>query len=359
MSGEALWTRLRAEGLVEGERPSADRAPSPWYVRLMLGIAGWIGAMFLIIALGVGMSSLLDNGPAATVVGAMCCGGAFLLFRGFDGNDFVEQFALAISLVGQMLIGAGLSQFLRMEDAAFYLALALVEVGLALLIANFLHRVLATSGAAVALALAIYLLELHGLSAPLFCAALAFVWLEPKRWAAGGRLWRPIGYGLVLALLLAELFRLVGGGDMFGVRGGAAGTWVALHGPMIGRGLIALVLAWVAREICRREGLTQTGRTTLVAIGGALAFGLLAIDAPGLASSVLMLLLGFAAGNRILMAVGIVSLLGFVSHYYYSLHATLLEKSGLLAVTGIALLVACFLLRRAAPPAPPAEAANA
>ena len=33
-------------------------------------------------------------------------------------------------------------------------------------------------------------------------------------------------------------------------------------------------------------------------------------------------------------ALGILSLLGFVSHFDYSLHATLLEKSGILAVTG-------------------------
>lgn len=359
---EALWTRLQADGLVEGERPAADKIVSPWYVRAMLGIAGWIGAFFLVLFVGVGFAALMNDGASMIGLGGLCCGGAWFVFSKFDGNDFAEQFALVISLVGQMLICVGLAVFVKPEQAAYYLLLAAVEAGLAFLIPNFLHRVLATSGAAVATALAIYLLQLHGLSAPLLCAGLVFVWLEPKRWAGDGRLWRPVGYGLVLALLLAELFRLAGAGDMFGASGstyGAPQTWFAIHGPMIGRGLIALLLGWLAFAICRREGLATNGRTTMIAVAAALAFGLLAIDAPGLASSVLVLLVGFAAGNRILMGVAILSLLGFVGHYYYSLHATLLEKSGLLAVTGLGLLAACLLLRRMSGPAPATETADA
>jgi hypothetical protein len=348
---EALWARLQADGLVEGERPAPGKIASPWYVRAMLGIAGWIGAFFLILFVGVAFAALMNDGPSTIVLGALCCGAAWFIFSKFDGNDFAEQFALVISLVGQMLVCVGLGLLIRPEQAAYYLLLAAVEAGLALLIPNFLHRVLATSGAAVALALAVYLLQLHGLSAPLLCAGLAYVWLEPKRWAADGKLWRPVGYGLVLALLLAEMFRIVGAGDLIGGGSsyyGAPQTWIAIHGPMIGRGLIALVLGWVAFAICRSEGLAPNGRTTILAVAAAVAFGLLAIGAPGLASAVLVLLLGFAAGNRILMAVGILSLLGFVSHYYYSLYATLLEKSGLLAATGLVLLGACFALRRTA-----------
>ncbi len=357
----ALWTRLQAEGLVEGEPPAADKA-APWYVRAMLGIAGWIGAFFLILFVGVAFASIMNDGASSIVLGALCCAAAWFMFRQFDGNDFAEQFALAISLVGQMMIVVGLGLYLKPEQAPFYLAVAAVEIGLALLVPNFLHRVLATSGAAVALALAIYMLQLHGLSAPLLCAGLAYVWLEPKRWATDGRLWRPIGYGLVLALLLAETFRIVGAGDLIGGGSsyyGAPQTWIAIHGPMIGRGLIALVLGWVAFAICRGEGLAPNSRTTIVAVAAALAFGLLALGAPGLASAVLVLLLGFAAGNRILMAVGILSLLGFVSHYYYSLYATLLEKSGLLAVTGLVLLGACFALRRTASAPAATEAGHA
>lgn len=345
MTAAELWERLRADDLVEGERPPAGRPASPWYVRAMLGIAGWIGALFLFAFVGAAFSFILDEAAFAAVAGAACCAGAFLLLRIFDGNDFAEQFGLALSLVGQILLIVGFADFLRMDSPGFYLAIAAMQAGLALIVPNFLHRVLATSGAALALALAINQMKLHGLAAPLLCAGLALVWLEPRLWAGRGALWRPIGYGVVLALLLVETFRLFGADYLLGLTGEQAG-WLALYGPLVGRALTAALLVWVAVELCRRQGFAPAGRTALAAAGGAILFGLVSLNAPGLASALLILLLGFAAGNRLLAALGILSLLGFVAHFYYSLHASLLEKSGLLALTGLGLLAAHFLLRR-------------
>lgn len=349
MTAAALWARLGAEGLVEGGMPEPVRPASPWYVRAMLGIAGWIGALFLLGFLGAAFSLLVDDSGVALFVGAALCGGAFALFRTFDGNDFAEQFGLAVSLAGQMLMITGLGGLLGVQEGVpFYLAAALLQVALALLVPNFLHRLLATCGAAIAVALAINEAALHGLSAPILCAGLAMVWLDPKVWAGGGRLWRPVGYGLVLALLLVETFRLFGVGTLFGAAS-APSRWIAIQGPLIGRALSAAVLLWVAAVLLRREGVAPASPIGLAAGAAALVLGLVSLAAPGLASALLILLLGFAIGNRILLALGILSLLGFVTHFYYSLHATLLEKSGILAVTGLCLLAIRFALGRLSP----------
>jgi uncharacterized membrane protein len=106
------------------------------------------------------------------------------------------------------------------------------------------------------------------------------------------------------------------------------------------------MLVWTAVLLSRRQGFEPGSRTALTAAGAAILFGLLSLEAPGLASAILVLLLGFAAGNRVLAALGILSLFGFVAHFYYSLHASLLEKSGILAVTGLCLLAAHFVLAR-------------
>ena len=349
MTAAALWDRLSADGLVEGEMPEPDRPASPWYVRFMLGIAGWIGALFLLGFVGAAFSLLVEDPGAALFVGAALCGGAFALFRALDGNDFAEQFGLAVSLAGQVLMIIGLGGLFDAQGVPLYLAAALIEAALALLVPNFLHRLLATSGTAIAVALAINEAALHGLSAPILCAGLALVWLEPKVWAGGGRLWRPVGYGLVLAVLLVETFRLFGPGGMFQPLD-APSPWIAIHGPLIGRTLTAAVLLWVAVALIRREGVAPASPIGLTAGAAALVLGLASLAAPGLASALLILLLGFAAGNRILAALGILSLLGFVTHFYYSLHATLLEKSGILAVTGLCLLAAWFALQRLSPP---------
>ena len=347
MTAAVLWSRLKGDGLVEGEMPEPHDLPSPWYVRVMLGTAGWIGALFLLGFVAVAFAFLMENFASALLVGAACCGGAFALFRSFDGNDFAEQFGLALSLAGQGLMIVGLADILD-QHVLLYISIAAMQIVLALLISNFLHRLLATCGAAVALALAINAAALHGLSAPLLCLGLALVWLEPRAWAVGAKLWRPVGYGLVLALLLVETFRLFGAGILF--EPPQASRWIAFHGPLIGRALTAAVLLFVAITLIVREGLNMKGRIAQTAAAAALVLGLVSLAAPGLASALLILLLGFAAGNRVLAAIGIFSLLGFVAHFYYSLHATLLVKSGILAVTGLCLLAASFALRRAALP---------
>jgi uncharacterized membrane protein len=358
MSTADLWARLSAGKLVEGDRPQDHKPASPWYVRAMLGIAGWIAAAFLLMFIGAAFSVIMDEAVYAALLGAACCAAAYGLFRAFDGNDFAEQFALVVSLVGQVLIVIGIAEVLEMKDPALYLSIAAAEALLVLLIPNFLHRVLASAGAAVAIALAINRLSLHGLAAPLLCAGLAWVWLDPKRWAVNGALWRPVGYGLVLALLLVETFRLFDPDWLLGTPGERR-SWIALHGPLVGRALNAAILVWVAIALARGEGFRPDSRVALAAAGSALVIGLFGLGAPGLVSALLILLLGFAAGNRLLMALGVLSLLGFVSHYYYSLHATLLEKSGLLAATGLVLLAAWFVLRRGLASAAPAEASHA
>lgn len=344
MTSAELWARLAAGGSVEGEMPEAEHPASPWFVRVMLGIAGWIGALFLFGFLGVGFAFILKGAASAMFVGALCCAGAWALFRQFEASDFAEQFALVISLLGQALLIAGIGQVLEVDDPSFFFAIAVTEGVLALAVPNFLHRVLTSAAAIIALALAVNQLSLHGLAAPLVCVGLALVWLEPKRWAGEGGTWRPIGYGLMLALLIVETFRLFGAEQLIGMRGETRG-WFALHGPLLGRAMTAAVLVWTAAALAIREEFAPGSRGFAASIGAALLFGLFSLNAPGLASALLVLLLGFSAGNRLLMALGILSLLGFVTHFYYSLHANLLEKSGLLAVTGLALLAVHALLR--------------
>ena len=89
MSAAALWDRLSAEGLVEGERPAPGRPASPWYVRAMLGIAGWIGALFLIAFVGAAFAFIMeDPGVARRSSARSCCGGAFCLFRDLRRQRF-------------------------------------------------------------------------------------------------------------------------------------------------------------------------------------------------------------------------------------------------------------------------------
>jgi uncharacterized membrane protein len=71
--------------------------------------------------------------------------------------------------------------------------------------------------------------------------------------------------------------------------------------------------------------------------------------AHGLAAATLLLLLGFAGGNRILFGLGLVACASFLSHYYYQMRETLLTKAVILGVIGIIVLIVRWGLRELFP----------
>ena len=77
----------------------------------------------------------------------------------------------------------------------------------------------------------------------------------------------------------------------------------------------------------------------MMALAAALGLGVLSLQANGISIGLMIILLGFAGCNRVLLGLGVYALLLYVSAYYYFLDATLLEKSLTLLVIGVVLLL--------------------
>jgi len=342
---ETLWGRLRDAGLVEGEVPGIAASRSPWYVRVMLGIAGWIGALFLLGFVGVGFAFVMKSAAAAFVVGAGVCAGATLLFRAAARSDFMSQFGFAVSLAGQALLLYALVQWFGHSFTAAALAIALQQALLFVLVPNFIHRVWTAWTGAYA---AVYALGHAGLQAFAPAAVtLGFLWpwLAEFEYPRRGELLRAAGYGLALAAVQTAVMH----GSLWALWLAEAGGRQVLGGRgLTGLGNLAsgLVLVWAVLRLLRREGVGLDAAHGRIALAGAVLLALVSLAAPGVGPATAILVVGYANGNRVLAGLGIVALLGYLSHYYYALHATLLDKSALLAGTGLVLLVARFALRR-------------
>src|SRR5690606_863952 len=150
-----LWERLRSAGLVASEMPPGGGARAPWYVRVMLGAAGWIGAMFLLSFVGVGLSVVVRNAGAAWIVGAAACAGAMFLFRRQPQHDFVSQFALAVSLAGQSLMAFAMLEAARQQVAAAAILIAVQQAVLFVLLPSLVHRVWCAWSGAIAVTFAL------------------------------------------------------------------------------------------------------------------------------------------------------------------------------------------------------------
>jgi hypothetical protein len=344
----ALWARLREAALVEGDAPPPKPLQAPWFVRTMLGIAGWIGALFLLGFVAVGLDALIDTPAAWTVSGALVCAGAVLLFRqGFD-NDFLDQFAFATSLAGQGMIVMGLDELVKWTDPRGSLAIvailmAAVQAILFFLAPDFLHRVWTAWTCGIALTVALASWYLHPYAPALLTAALLWVWLAEIGYPRQGARLRPGGYGLTLAAMTAELLRKLTETPFW--TNEEAVKLQMLH-LWLGAAAGGAALVWAVFRLIRREGVPVDSAPGRIALAAALILAAASLWAPGLAPMIAILVVGYANGNRVLTGLGILGLLGYLSYYYYSLEMTLLQKSALMVGVGAALLLARLALHR-------------
>jgi len=109
----ALWERLAKASLVEGTLPEAGEASSPWFIRVMLGFAGWLGALFLLGFVGAAFVALFRSASSMLVLGGCACAAAVAIYRVAPKSDFMAQFGLAVSFAGQALILIGLADVFR------------------------------------------------------------------------------------------------------------------------------------------------------------------------------------------------------------------------------------------------------
>lgn len=353
---EDLWARLRDAGLVEGEPPAAGEARAPWFVRLMLGIAGWIGALFLLGFVGVGFVFVMKSSIASFVVGAGACALSVVIFRAAPKNDFVAQFGLAVSLAGQALMIFGAAQWFERSVTGTALYVALQQALLFVLVPNFVHRLWAAWTCGLAASYAMLDAGLYAFTPAATTAVFVWAALSEFRLARHGEMLRAGVHGLAITAVIAAVLHgplmteLVLHGSR-AVKLGEAGVWA-------GRIASLAVLLWAVLMLLRREGLPVASAQGRVGLAAALILGAASIKAPGVGPAVAILVVGYANADRVLAGLGVFALLGYLSHYYYSLQATLLEKSGLLAATGIALLIARLALRHWWPEQPQNGEAN-
>ena len=341
-----LWERLRAAGLVAGEMPSQTAAP--WFIRAMLGIAGWIGAFFLLGFIGVAFEMVMRSAGAAAMAGLLCSAGAFAIFRLAGKGDFLAQFGLAIGFAGQILFGIAIFKWFQADDALAWLTIAGVEAVLAILLPNFIHRVCTSFVAVVTLSLGFAQSGVYGLAQPLAAAGCAVLWCNELRLSAQAGLWRPVGYGLVLGVLQTASAPLLDGG-MFSYFQRGGGGWFQQYGTTVGTTLVAVIFLVVAVRILKELAIDMRSREGLAVLACAgLVMGV-SFPAHGLAAALLIVILGFAGGNRVLTGLGLLAMASFLSHYYYQMRETLLYKSLVLAAVGALLLGARWGLSRLFP----------
>lgn len=345
LTREAIWERLQQGGFVEGGLPAQGEARSPWFVRVMLGIAGWIGAWFLLGFVAVGLVAVVKSPTASWLVGAAACAAVAMLFRANRNGDFTSQFGLVVSLAGQALMVYGLTEWVGRSFTSVALGVAAQQALLFVLLPNFVHRVWTAWTGVYAMSFALADLGLQAFAPAAVTAGFIFVWLREFEQPERGEMLRAGGYGLTLAAVQTAVMH---GSLWYGWLASMGGR---VHSDSVAQawaGAVAAgaVLVVAVLLLLRREQVAVDSGPGKVALAAAAILALASIKAPGVGPAVAILVVGYANGNRVLAGLGIAALIGYLSHYYYALHATLLEKSILMGCAGVALLAARLALHR-------------
>jgi hypothetical protein len=337
---ETLWSRLAAAGLTTGEMPTASASHTPWYVRVMLCIAGLIAAGFLLGFVGAGFAFIVQSKTASAALGFGLMTAAYALFRAAPRSDFGSMFALAISFAGQALFIYGFfGLFERGASGTAYFLIAAIETALAIVMPNVIHRFASAYAAALALAFGLASTGMSFIAAGLIGTAVAVVWLNEARLARWHAIAVPIGYGLTVAFIQMEGTILLGHELLMHMAGSTAP-----QRPWLGEALVTVNLIATIATLVKRAAWRWSEARTVFSFVAVVAIGAASFKAPGVAGGLMIVVLGYANGNRVLAGLGVAALLFYVSAYYYQLDVTLLVKSGVLAATGAVLLAARWLM---------------
>lgn len=344
MTTDAYWQRWSAAGLASGPAPAAaatDDGPGPWYIRVILGICGWLGGLLLLIFLGFAWLSAMQD-TALGVLGLVLVAAAYAIYR-LAKSELGEQFALALSLAGQAALAFSLFAGATFTHGWAMIAIGGLQLALLWLIPNALHRAMSTLFALTAIDLAFYVWAYPSPVPAVATWLTAILWMDESRWQRRlGARYAPIASGVTLAALLglaplifAELRPFIQvGGDVI-----PDYPWLL---DRVERGLGALVWVWVVWR--------GVGRAPWHLRAPAWGLGLLMAVAsgwmPGVALGLLVLLLGFARGKSVLLGLGATAGLVHLSLFYYSLSSSLLVKSISLMALGGLLLLAAWVLPR-------------
>lgn len=330
----ALANSLQQQGIaVNLAQMTGDhnQPEAPWFVKLLAMGSGWLAAVFLTGVIAVLFQDIFRNETTLLTFGVIAIAFARLCFIG-KTSDFREHLALAISLVGQILVTTAVISLTRTNHwlepitATIFLCLHLC---LLIIVPNRLHR--AASGFAVGVSLGLLFSSLGWYQiypAVALAVISALVLNEFKSWNKPS-LTSPLIYGLAVQFLFPVAFHA-----LFAAR---AAELPASSGWLLDLSITAVLIATATALALRYQA---KARTLVIIVCTATAVGLASWELTGIAAACVILTLGCAHSNRVLLAIGVMSLLTQTSFYYYNLDATLLVKSLGMVCLGASLLAA-------------------
>jgi len=341
----SLWSKLAESNLVHGEMPDTTTSQTPWYIKAMQGFAGWIAAVFILAFLGTVFTWLfrMESGTVLIVLGLFTNLAAYIVFRINSENEFLHQIGLVFNLCGQLIVAFGLYEAFDSFNAKFFLILFSYQALLVMLIPDFLSRLVSTWFSMIALFFGLARMGISDVSSVLVGLAFVILWMNDHKWLKRKSVWEPIGYGLAISLLQFSGQIMFGGGFRWWLSMQDS-SWFDQYSYWFNQVLVVAVFVGILVSLVKQYHIKLQSKIGLLVVVGAILLVALSHYVIGASGALFLLLVGFIKQRRLLVILGVLSLLSFISWYYYNLDVTLLTKSIIFIGFSISFFIAYYFL---------------
>jgi uncharacterized membrane protein len=225
-----------------------------------------------------------------------------------------------------------------LDNSSTWLIIAIIEAILVWIIPHFLHRFFSCYAAISALVIASSKLPILWLMPSLTMMAVILLWLYEAKWLTQSARFRPIAYAVTLVAIQMHSTFSLGYAAMLQAAEGrelSTQTWlIPVNEVLLGAMLVVTIIKLLARY-----QIAVVSKQGLAAIFAGSILALMSLQATGLAIAWILILLGFSAGNRVLLGLGFFAFWSYLGRYYYFLNISLLDKSYVLIGTGVLMLL--------------------
>jgi len=338
-----LWQTLKKADLV-ADVPAQYVINSPWYVKTLLAVSGWLGGFFLLGFVFLLCLSFIEEPSAALFLSMPLFASAYFILA-IPKNEFYEHLALALSLAGQALL---LWSLIELQFTPLvWLMFGIIQMVLAYFMASFLHRVFSIVFAALAFEVTLSTFGLPYILSSLLIFPSTWFCLHEFSFVSQYKRTSGLMYGFVIAMLLLN------GNHLFGLELMNFISSTSMDSVMLPGWAADLIFIsaslYAAKQLISVYDIKLKSALSLTVLLFSLILAIATLKAPGIMVGLIVMFLGFAQSNRVMLGLGVLSLLLYSATYYYMLEETLLFKSVVLFAIAVFMLIGRLLLARFSP----------
>ena len=328
---------------------------TPWFINVLFGFSGIFASLLFIgfLTLILFETEIFDSIIGLLITGAILSAIGWSLFYNVHlrHSPFWNSLAFAITVAGQAYITFALLTN-EIEQPVNVVILLFIQLFMTIVMPNFIYRLLS---AMAMLGCTIYLLNFYHLpELSLGLLALITAVTNLQRYLVLQRIphkWRLAAFAISKALSYASALLLLSISVYF-ITAEYGGSFDSLdsygdtfsYNYYLAQGLLTLASLYAALLILKRYSVKLLSAAGFIITFAIVILGAMSIYVSGLLAASLIIVIAIANSQRVLLGVGVLSLISYVFWYYYQLDTSLLLKSASMLIIGIGLLLMRWLL---------------